>query len=552
MAQISLAEVKKRLDELVHQELENKRLPSISYVLIAGNETLVLEHAAAGGQEAALSEDSVFRVGSCSKMFTAIALMQLVEKGLVDLDTDVSTYIPGFMPPNPFASREARQVPAVTLRKLLSHTSGLVREPGVGHYFDDSNPPLADTVESLKGVPLKQDPHANVFRYSNAGFAVVGHVIERVSRSRFVDYMQQEVLSPIGMRGSSFERSEDIEKKLAPAYMWTFEGDFPAPQFELGEAPAGNLYANLTDMAEFVKTLLRGGRTSSGKTVLSTRALHSMWEPIAYSGVMGYGLGFAIGNLDGWEAVGHGGAVYGYATQCLILPEAQLGVVVSATLDSANIITNRIAEYALRLLLAANNMGEVPRPPRKPQPVTPCHLTALPGFYRDTETGDVVEIREREGRLYLLENRVPLRIQPRGEWDFVIDGRVFGPGSAYPHLEIFFSPPASGKDHTEEMVWKGHKWTRISQPPEEEVPKEIAPYIGEYGPEFNITHIFYENRAPRCLIEYFYPHTLEKLNERTYRMHGLLYEDEILVLGAQGVDNRTGINVGPMFFKRRG
>jgi len=526
MARISFAEVKKRLDELVRQELENKRLPSVSYVLVAGDETLLLEHVTALGHRAALSEDTMFRVGSCSKMFTAVALMQLVERGLVDLDADVSKYIAGFSPPNPFASRGARQVSAVTLRKLLSHTSGLVREPGVGHYLDDNNPPLADIVESLKEVPLKQDPHANVFRYSNAGFAVVGHVIERVSRSRFADHMQQEVLSPIGMKSSSFECSEDIGRKLAPAYMWTFGGDFPAPRFELGEAPAGNLYANLIDMAEFVKMLLREGRTPFGKTILSTRALHSMWEPIAYSGAMGYGLGFATGDL-------------------------RLGVVVAATLDAANVVTNRIAGYALRLLLAANNMGEVPQPPRSPQPVAPYHLSALPGFYRDAETGDVVEISEKEGRLYLVKNRVPFRVQPRGEWDFLIDGRVFGPGSAYPHLEVSFSPPAKGEDYAKEMVWKGHKWVRISQPPKEETPEEIVPYIGEYGPEFNIAHVFYENRAARCLIEYFYPHTLEKLGERTYRMHGLLYEDEILVLGAQGKGSCMGMSVGPMFLERR-
>ncbi|MBC7345336.1 MAG: beta-lactamase family protein, partial [Clostridia bacterium] len=250
----------------------NKKIPSISYVLVDADDIVCLDHVQEGGTSwvgrGDLNENTLFRVGSCSKMFTALALMQLVERGLVDLDTDVSVYIPGFCPENPFVPRGEGRAGQITLRKLLSHTSGLVREPGIGHYLDNSNPPLAATVDSIKRIPLKHDPNAGVFRYSNAGFAVVGFVVELVSKQGFAAHLEESILNPIGMHSSSFVLTPEIRSRLAAAYMWSIQGDFPAPVFDLGGAPAGNLYASLLDMAEFVKFLIRGGCTSTGLAII--------------------------------------------------------------------------------------------------------------------------------------------------------------------------------------------------------------------------------------------------------------------------------------------
>ncbi len=116
-----------KLRELVAFELEDKKIPSISYVLVDREGIVSLEHLSREGR---LPEDAVFRVGSCTKMLTALTVMQLAERGLLDLDTEVSQYLPDFRPPNPF-SRSGET--GVTSRRVLSHTAGLVREPGVGH-----------------------------------------------------------------------------------------------------------------------------------------------------------------------------------------------------------------------------------------------------------------------------------------------------------------------------------------------------------------------------------------------------------------------------------
>ena len=115
-------------------------------------------------------------------MFATISLMQLVEKNLVDLDVDVSDYIPGFNPINPYAKNESGVLGTnISLRKLMSHTSGMVREPTVGHYLDDNLPTLTAVVDGLKTCTLKEDPSAGVFQYSNAGISIVGSIIESIS-----------------------------------------------------------------------------------------------------------------------------------------------------------------------------------------------------------------------------------------------------------------------------------------------------------------------------------------------------------------------------------
>ncbi|MCH2471297.1 MAG: beta-lactamase family protein, partial [Gemmatimonadetes bacterium] len=115
------------------------------------------------------SEHTVYRVGSVSKLFTDIAIMQLVERGELDLDAPVTTYLPDFAPENPFGT-------PITLRQLTSHRSGLVREPPVGHYFDPTEPTLAQTVASLSPTRLVYPPTERI-KYSNAAIATVGYVL---------------------------------------------------------------------------------------------------------------------------------------------------------------------------------------------------------------------------------------------------------------------------------------------------------------------------------------------------------------------------------------
>lgn len=537
--------------DLFRHEVEDKAIPSISYTL-SGPEGLISQgHVARSDLGTTLDSRSLFRIGSVTKTFTAVSVMQQVEKGLIDLDADVATYLPGFNPHNPWRDEPAGPFgTTVTMRKLMSHTAGITREPKTGHYLDANRPPLAQTVAELAAIELKQDPSIGVMQYSNAGIAIVGAVLEAVTGTDYSSYVTQNIFAPLGMEASHSGIAPAVHDHLAPAWMWTIDGDVPAPVFDLGGSPAGNIFSTTEDMARYMTCLLRGGYTPSGARLISPASLRQMWQivgkrPEGYGGGQkGYGLGFGVGQMDGWTNIGHGGAVYGYATQMTLLPEAGLGVTTFGTLDFVNNLTGRLAADTLRLALSERKMGAAPKPPTRPPAIAAAALEAMEGLYRSADGTQMTEIIRRDDRLYLMGDGVPLQIRPVAGNDWTMDGRIYSRGSDYAHLDL--QVPSEGKLH-----WKGLDWERVEAPTDEEVPEAIAPHLGAYGPDFNITYLTWRDGGLKCLIEYFCTHDCRPAGQGRFSMHGLLYEAETLELGATDEQGRTGIKVGPMFLERR-
>ncbi|MET2828397.1 serine hydrolase domain-containing protein [Mesorhizobium shangrilense] len=549
MSRLSAAAVE-LFEDLIRQQVEDKAIPSISYGLVDRDGLMAAGHIQRHDRGFAMGDDTCFRIGSITKTFTALSIMQLAEKGLVDLDADVCEYLPGFKPLNPFAGREGGPHGArISLRKLLSHTAGLVREPKSGHYLDAARPPLADTVAELASSTLKQDPSLGQMHYSNAGIAVAGRVIETVTGKSYAEYVTDHMLKPLGMDRTSSGLAPGIAERLAPADMWTLDGDSPAPVFDLGGPPAGNIYSTIGDMARYAQCLLRGGFAPDGRAIASPASLREMWVPIGKraSGervANTYGLCFGVGDVDGWTSVGHGGAVYGYASQMILLPAAGVGVLIFSTLDFSNQIGARLGVEGLRIALAERRMGTLPSRRQSLPAVAADQLAALPGHYRHETSGEVVEVKAKGGKLYLMGEGVPLQIRPVAGSDFTIDGRIYGRDAEYPHMKLSFPAPGA-------LVWKAANWSRIEALPTEIVPAEIAPHLGEYGPDFNVTYLSYSHGELKCLIEYFCTHSCEPEEAGRYRMHGILYEEEILELDAVDDHGRRGIRVGPMFLERR-
>jgi CubicO group peptidase (beta-lactamase class C family) len=356
-------------------------------------------------------------------------------------------------------------------------------------------------------------------------------------------------MGQLGMKDTSAGMAPGVRERLAPADMWTLEGDSPAPVFDLGGSPAGNIFSTTGDMARYVQCLLRGGFALDGAAVVSPASLREMWTPVgkrmAHGRVTsGYGLCYGVAEMDGWTTVGHGGAVYGYASQMTLIPDAGLGALIFVTLDFANQIGGRLAQEALRVALAERKMGRMPERSQSPPPISDEQFATLPGNYRDAASGEVVEVKASGGKLYLMGEGVPLQIRPAGGSSFVIDGRIYSRDADYPHMELSFLAPGT-------LVWKGATWTRIADVPGEEPPLEIAPHLGDYGPDFNVTYLTYSHGKLRCLIEYFCSHVCEPVHKDRFRMHGILYEEEVLELDAVDEQGRRGIRVGPMFLERR-
>src|SRR3954469_6732763 len=169
------AEVVALLRPFIEQQVSQKQLPAFSIAIVDGQSIVWAEGFGFADPKKKIpaSAETVYRIGSVSKLFTDIGVMQLVERGKLDLDAPVQTYLPDFHPKNPFGR-------AITLRELMSHQSGMLREPPVGNYFDPSEPSLEATVSSMNDTALVYPPQSHV-KYSNAAIGVVGYVLEKKS-----------------------------------------------------------------------------------------------------------------------------------------------------------------------------------------------------------------------------------------------------------------------------------------------------------------------------------------------------------------------------------
>ncbi len=378
-----------------------RQLPAVSIAITDGARVVWSEGFGLADPDAKTpaAAETVYRVGSVSKLFTDIGVMQLVERGELDLDAPIARYLPQFHPKNPFGQ-------PITLRQLMSHRAGLVREPPDGNYFDSTSPSLEKTVLSLNRTELVYKPGTHT-KYSNAGIAVVGYVLEKTQHEPFAKYLKGNVLAPLGLEHSAFEPEPVLMRSLAKAYMWSWHREpFLAPTFELGMAPCGSMYSTVNDLAKFITALSAGGAP-----VLRRETLEQMWTPqFATSGDQTkYGLGFRVGELEHHRMVGHGGAIYGFSTELEALPGEQIGVVVATNKDGENAATARIANAALRLMLAAREHRPLPaiEPSKPPVPPTETFgpMPALPpARWRSfiAEYGwdyNILYIHERKGKL---------------------------------------------------------------------------------------------------------------------------------------------------------
>jgi CubicO group peptidase (beta-lactamase class C family)/D-alanyl-D-alanine dipeptidase len=512
------------LEKIIRQEMANQALPAVSIALVDHQQVVWSEGfgLADPARKIPATADTIYRVGSVSKLFTDTAIMQLVERGQMDLDAPVSRYLPDFHPINPFGK-------PITLRELMSHRSGLVREPPVGHYFDSTSPSLRATVESLNKTTLVYAPGTHT-KYSNAAIAVAGYVLEKQTGQAFTSYVRDAVLKPLGMDHSAFAPTPEILANLAKASIWTYDGRlFDAPTFELGMAPAGCMYSSVLDMSKFIAMLFAGG---SG--VLKPETLQSMWKPQYQN--EGFGIGFRLGNLDGHPLVGHGGAIYGFATELEALPADKLGVVVVTTMDSANATMTRIANQALRLMLAEKNGTPLPKfPETRPVPLALARASASP-YKQGDET---LELLEESGNLSALSSKGGSKLELRQQDDeLVTDGRL----SYGKKIQIF---PDALK--TDAGIFQRAATTEPKPPP-----AAWDGLIGEYGWDYDTLYVLEKDGKLISLIEWYEYEPLEQVSPNVYRYPRRgLYDGETVTFTRDAKGRATQVQVGGVVFKRR-
>lgn len=518
------AQIAERLTPFIEQELADKAIPGLAIALVDDDEIAWARGfgTARYGEEVPATAESIWRVGSVSKLFTDIAIMQLVERGEIDLDAPVSTYVPEFAPANSFAA-------PITLRHLMSHRSGLVREPPRGNYFDDSDTTLAETAASLAGAPIVYEPGKRT-KYSNAGIAVVGYTLEKLKREPFTHYVKHAVLDPLGMKSSAFEPLDEFGDQLATGLMWSYDGrEFAAPTFQLGMAPAGSLYTSVNDLGRFIVAMLhRGGG------IIEPETLDAMFTP-QFEGST-FGIGFSIDDFEGHKRYGHGGAVYGFVTSLYFMPEPGIGVVVVNNCDVASAVNSRIADFALRLMLAKDDLSEVPTP-EMTTAIPPGTARRLDGTF--TGPRGTVDLVERNGGLFLdIESR-RLRLQSSGD-GFVTDERL-GFGTRV---------KPSGDD---EIQMGDAVYTRQTPSKPAPAPERFLGLIGEYGWDHNVLFIYEKAGRLHALIEWIEIDPMVEINENTYAFPetGSMYHGERIVFERDADSRATRAIVAGIAFPRR-
>lgn len=301
---------------------------------------------------AAVTPKTVFRIGSTTKVLTALGALRMVENGQLNLDQPVNGYLSEFKVPG-----------AITLRQLLSHTSGLAER--IALYGPTDPNALRDYVAGLTRDNTVAAP-GQVFSYSNMGYNVAGRVIEQVAGRPFAEQIVGDVAASLGMPATTFSLSSGV----AQGYK---DGQPVRPIPDNGaQYPSGFALSNAQDMARVLELLLTGGK-AGGRQVLPSARVREMETPVL--GVPpfkeAYGLGLWIKQRRGYQSFGHGGNVDGYTSFLETIPSQQLGVLVLCNQD--NFSGDAIMEAALDAV-------KVPKP-RPTPPVETANVADYLGLY---------------------------------------------------------------------------------------------------------------------------------------------------------------------------
>ena len=335
------------LQHTLDAALARHRVPGAAVGVVQGGRDLV---AVAGvtsvDHPLPVDADALFMVGSTTKTFTATTLMRLVDQGRVSLDDRVLDHLPGFRLGDRAATR------ALTLRHLVTHTGGwdgdIALDTGWG---DDA---LERYVTALRNQP-QHFPPGKVWAYNNAGFCVVGRVIEVVTGASFEQAVTDLVLRPLGMLHSFFSPVDAATRRFAVGHQSGGRTPRVAHYWGLPRAlaPAGGLLSTVRDQLTWARFHLGDGRTAAGKRLLTSRTMRLMQSDLAVAGAIAdsVGVSWLIGDI-GVRTVAHGGNVSNLQlSRFLMVPERDFAVTVLTNSGNGRLLGDELERWALRRCL---------------------------------------------------------------------------------------------------------------------------------------------------------------------------------------------------------
>ncbi len=388
--------------------------------------------------------DSVFQIGSIAKLFTATLAMQLVDDGLIELETPVWTVLPEFE----VADRRAGE--EITLAHLLSHSSGIDGD----HFLDTGNGDdcIERFVLACSALSQLHRPGER-FSYCNVGFVIAGRIIERLRGKPWHIVLKERILEPLGLTAAGTESEQAILHRAAVGHMQRTADGAPAviPVWRLprSNGPAGaTLFARARDLIPFANLHLKRGVTPDGRSLLSTRSVEAMQSRRVrasdYARVDGVGLGWMLFDWGERRIIGHDGATIGQASYLRVDPETSTVVSLLTTGGDSGALYRDVFASAM----GAFESTELP-PPLAPSEATDITLDRYVGSFARLSVKYVAEIEDGCLNLSAEGSKKPMsllppartKLQPVSRGTFAVEH----PSALIPSPVIFGNFDASGR-----------------------------------------------------------------------------------------------------------
>ena len=320
-----------KLDTVLEEIITRWGIPGLGVGIVQENEIVYSRGFGVQSLETRVpvTLESIFCVASIAKCFVATAVMQLAELGKIHLDAPLVQYLPYF-------KLDDERYPQITIRQVLSHTSGMP-DMDESEYDELISHPETDEgaaeryVRGLSGRKLVAAPGER-FLYSNIAYNVLGDLLAKISGQTFEACMKERILLPAGMPDSTFLLADVDRGKLAVPHLRTPEMIVnPVYPYHRADAPASFLHTTVVDMCHWGITCLNRG-IYDGQRILTPANYDLMWTPVAKRGYPplyeDMGLGWTLGHVDGVKTVSHGGGGFGWTCFFVILPERKCAAVI--------------------------------------------------------------------------------------------------------------------------------------------------------------------------------------------------------------------------------
>ena len=327
--------------------------------------------------------ETLYRVASISKLFTATAAMQLAEQGRMDIDKPLQTYIPEF------SMKASATDGIITPRNIMTHHSGLPRDYLKG-MFNNHPQPFTDITTAITGTPLTY-PTGLIFSYSNVGITLLGHAIQNVTGKPFEQHLQESVLQPLGMKNSSFTTALPTSSLMSKGYRQGVQMEEPA----LSDTPAGGLNTNVLDLSRFLSMTFAKGMAGE-RQILKADTVGEMLRPqnadVPLDLNFHMGLGWILSGLgsitieNAGTVAHHGGASILFHSQTITLPEHKLGVIVLSNSATSSEAVNIVATEALQLALEIKTGIKPAERPKVPFAARPLSAETAQSYVGDYTT----------------------------------------------------------------------------------------------------------------------------------------------------------------------